>query len=84
MGDNRLLKAEVDVAMQLSQFAARCYNKKLTFEFRFTLEDPEGDNLLPPSVVFVPPNRFDLIFRKLAPIIEPPAPPPPQAKTGAK
>jgi hypothetical protein len=78
-GGNRWLEGEVRVAMLASVFASRCQGRTLKFIFGFTIEDPPADELIPPGVRFVPPNRFDLVFRRLRPNREPPAPsrPPP-------
>ncbi len=64
-GANRGLQAEVRVAMNLSKFDARCGGQSLDFIFAFTLEDPPTDNILAPGVRFVPPNRFELTFRRV-------------------
>ena len=69
-GGNRGLQGEVRVAMNLSQFAARCEDRTIKFVFAFKLEDPPTYNLIPPGVRFVPPNRFELIFRRLRPILD--------------
>ena len=70
-GGNRGLQGEVRVAMSLSQFNARCEGRTVEFAFAFTLEDPPTDNIVPPVVRFVPPNRFELIFRRVKPSYDP-------------
>jgi hypothetical protein len=66
-GANQGLQAEVRVAMNLSKFDVRCEGESLRFIFAFTLEDPPTDNIVPPGVRFLPPNRFELIFRRVKP-----------------
>ena len=73
-GGNRGLRGEVRVAMNLSQFAAKCRDRTIDFVFAFTLEDPPTDSIIPPGVRFVPPNRFELVFREVKPNYDP-APP---------
>src|SRR6266540_3045349 len=58
-GDNQLLKSEVNVAMALSRFAVRCEGRIVRLSFKFVLHDPPADNLMPPAVRFLPPNRFE-------------------------
>jgi hypothetical protein len=67
---NRILQAEVRVAMNLSKFDVRCKGQSVEFIFAFTLEDPPIDNIVPPAVSFVPPNRFELTFRRVKPIVD--------------
>jgi hypothetical protein len=74
LGDNSLLNGEVRVAMNLSNFAVRCKGRTLEFVFAFTLQEPPLDSITPPGVRFVPPNRFELVFRPVKANIEPPAP----------
>jgi hypothetical protein len=73
-GDN-FLKAEVMVAVEQSQFRTQCAGKKVVFDFDFTIvEEYPTDDVAPPLVRFVPPNRFELAFRRVKPIIDmPPA-----------
>ena len=66
-GGNPGLQGEVRVAMNLSQFAARCHDRTVECVFGFTLEDPPTDSIIPPGVRFVPPNRFELVFRRVKP-----------------
>jgi hypothetical protein len=66
-GGNPGLQAEVRVAMDLSKFATKCHGRALEFVFAFTLEDPPIDSLRPPAVRFVPPNRFELVFKRVKP-----------------
>ena len=66
-GGNPGLRAEVRVAMELSKFAAKCHDRSVEFVFAFTLEDPPVDSIRPPAVRFVPPNRFELIFKRVKP-----------------
>jgi hypothetical protein len=74
-----MLKGEVQVAMQLSRFASRCSGKEIKLVFMFTLTDPPVDSVLPPAVQFVPPNRFELTFRRLRANVDPVSPPKPAA-----
>lgn len=69
-GGNPGLRGEARVAMNLSRFAAKCQGRSLEFVFAFTLEDPPTDSIIPPGVRFVPPNRFELIFRRVKPIVD--------------
>lgn len=69
-GGNRGLRGEVRVAMNLSKFAAKCLDRTMDFVFAFTLEDPPTDSIIPPGVRFVPPNRFELVFRKVKPFFD--------------
>jgi hypothetical protein len=69
-GGNRGLQGEVRVAMNLSRFAGKCQGRSVEFVFAFTLEDPPTDSIIPPGVRFVPPNRFELIFRRVKPIVD--------------
>ena len=73
-GGNPGLQGEVRVAMNLSQFAVRCHDRTVGLVFAFTLEDPPTDSIIPPGVRFVPPNRFELVFRRVKPSYDP-APP---------
>jgi hypothetical protein len=70
-GDNNILKGEVRVAVNLSHFAPKCSGREFRVVFAFTLEDPPTDSIIPPAVKFVPPNRFELTFRRLKPIVDP-------------
>jgi hypothetical protein len=36
----------------------------MRFEFAFAPIDPPSDNITPPAVTFVPPNRFELTLCK--------------------
>jgi hypothetical protein len=65
------LEAEVRTALAGSDFAPRCAGRALEFFFAFTLEEPPADSILPPTVRFVPPNRFELVFRKVKPNYDP-------------
>jgi hypothetical protein len=69
-GGNRALQGEVRVAMNLSQFATKCHDRTIDFVFAFTLEGPPTDSIIPPGVRFVPPNRFELVFRKVKPWLD--------------
>jgi hypothetical protein len=69
-GPNRILQAEVQVAMSLSEFESGCEGESLEFIFIFTLQDPPTDNILPPAVRFVPPNKFELTFRRVKPNVD--------------
>lgn len=75
-GGNRGLQGEVRVAMKLSSFAPECRGRVMEFIFGFVLEDPPTDYLVPPAVSFKPPNRFDFIFRRVKPNLDPGSPPP--------
>ena len=61
------LEAEVGIALRDSQFAPSCDGRQLEFFFAFSLQDPPVDSILPPAVRFVPPNRFELTFRRVKP-----------------
>jgi hypothetical protein len=80
MGGNKGLQGDVQVAMKLSDFAPDCEGRTLEFVFAFTLEGPPTHTRIPPGVTFKPPNRFDLVFRRLKPNIEHPPPPAPRLK----
>jgi hypothetical protein len=69
-GGNRGLRGEARVAMNLSRFAAKCQGRSVEVVFAFTLEDPPTDSIIPPGVRFVPPNRFELVFRRVKPNID--------------
>lgn len=69
-GGGTRLQGEVRVAINLSQFASKCHDRTVEFVFAFTLQGPPTDSILPPGVRFRPPNRFELVFRQLKPIIE--------------
>jgi hypothetical protein len=66
-GGNPFLEGEVHVALKGSRFAPRCQGRKLEFVFGFTMEEPARYDLIPPAVRFIPPNRFELIFKRLKP-----------------
>jgi hypothetical protein len=83
-GKNSALNAEVEVAMNLSQFAEQCKNQTIALVFQFTLKDPPTDYIVPPVVRFLPPSRFELIFRRVKPIIDPAPNPTTRSKTDAK
>jgi len=70
-GGNSGLQGEVRVAMNLSRFTSSCSNRSVEFVFVFALEDPPTESVIPPGVRFVPPNRFDLVFRKVKPNYDP-------------
>ena len=70
VGDNKILNAEVRVAMNLSQFTAKCSGRQFGLVFEFVLEDPPTNTLIPPAVRFLPPDRFALTFRRLKPIVD--------------
>jgi hypothetical protein len=71
------LEGEVRVALGDSHFAQRCVGRTLRFVLSFKLEDPPTDSILPPTVRFVPPNRFDLVFRRLKSNLDPASQPKP-------
>jgi hypothetical protein len=79
-GGNDILQAEVRVAVKLSTFDRKCQGRSVQIIYAFTLEDPATDSIIPPAVRFIPPNRFELTFRKVKPNIEPPPPPPSKSK----
>jgi outer membrane biosynthesis protein TonB len=69
--DNPLLKSEVQVAIQQSRFDPSCSGKTMEFIFAFTLEGAPADSLIPPGVRFIPPNRFEFVFRRLKRSVDP-------------
>ena len=69
-GGNRVLQGEVRVAIGLSKFDSVCQGQNVEFIFAFTLEDPPTDAIIPPAVQFLPPNRFELTFRRLKPRVD--------------
>jgi hypothetical protein len=69
-GGDAALRGEVGAALGISRFQARCAGRKVKLEFAFTLIDPPSDNIIPPAVRFVPPNRFELTFRRVKPTID--------------
>jgi hypothetical protein len=73
-GGNPGLQGEVGVAINLSRFAVKCQDRTVEFIFAFTLEDPPTDSIIPPGVRFIPPNRFELVFRRLRPNYDPSSP----------
>jgi hypothetical protein len=68
-GGTLALRAEVEVAMSLSEFSGKCQGRAVGFVFHFTLEGPAMDYIVPPGVRFLPPNRFELIFRRVKPSV---------------
>ena len=70
-GDNPLLEGEVQVALSLSRFGPRCAGSRISFSFVFKLEDPPTDSIVPPAVRFMPPNRFELTFRRVKANLDP-------------
>ena len=50
--------------------AAHCEDRTIEFVFAFKLEDPPTDHIVPAAVRFVPPNRFELVFRRIKPILD--------------
>jgi hypothetical protein len=74
MGDNQILKGEAQVAVSLSRFLPACEGRMVKIVFAFTLEDPPSDSILPPAVRFIPPNRFELTFRRVKPNLDPASP----------
>jgi len=75
-GGNPGLQGEVRAAIEMSKFGARCNGRVLKFVFAFTVQDPASDSILPPAVRFVPPNRFELTFRRVKPNHDPGSTPP--------
>lgn len=69
--DSPTLEGEVRVALNLSRFSQHCAGRSVDFVFSFTLEDPPTDYILPPSTRFVPPNRFEFIFRRVKASVDP-------------
>jgi len=61
------LEAEVSIALRGSDFAARCDGRQIELFFAFSLQDPAVDSILPPAVRSVPPNRFEITFRRVKP-----------------
>ena len=74
LGGNPGLQAEVRVAMTLSRLNKICKNSVIDLVFAFSLEDPPTDYITAPAVRFVPPNRFELTFRRVRPNVELPVP----------
>jgi len=72
-------KSEVRVALELSQFDTTCRGRVIAIVFDFTIEDPPTDSIVPPGVKFVPPNRFELVFRRVKANFDP-APTEPRGK----
>jgi hypothetical protein len=62
--EDRALRGETDVAISMSKFAERCAGRTLHFVFSYILQDPPADSIIPPQVLFSPPNHFELTFRK--------------------
>jgi hypothetical protein len=75
--DDPALEREVQIALNLSRFKKSCAGKKVEIIFSFELEDPPADSVLPPDVRFLPPNRFELVFRRVSPNLDPVSAPPP-------
>lgn len=69
-GDSPILEGEVRVALDNSSFTSRCAGRTLEFVFAFTLEDPPTDSILPPAARFLPPNRFEFVFRRVKPNLD--------------
>ena len=72
--DEPILEREVQVALNLSQFRKRCAGQRFEIVFSFELQDPPTDSILPPNVRFRPPNRFELVFRRVKPNFDPGSP----------
>lgn len=70
VGGDLGLKTEVEVALRESKFSDRCTGKDIKLIFEFRLQDPPTENITPPVVRFLPPNRFLLIFRRVAPVVD--------------
>jgi hypothetical protein len=67
-GGDPSLQGEVQAAVSVSRFKTRCAGRKVKFVFVFTLiEENPSDNVIPPFVRFVPPNRFELTFHRVKP-----------------
>lgn len=73
-GANPLLQGEVRVGLNQSRFSEKCSGKQVELLFQFTLEGSPTDTLRPPAVRFLPPNRFELVFRRLKPVLDGPPP----------
>lgn len=73
-GNDEFLKGEVGVSLSGSRFTPKCRHRSVEVIYSFTLEDPATDLIIPPAVRFVPPNRFELTFRRVKPNVDP-APP---------
>jgi len=82
-GGEPALQGEVQVAIGLSEFSDRCAGQTVELVFAFTLENPPTSSIIPPGVRFLPPNRFELIFRRRRPNIEEAPPPPASGKNEA-
>ncbi len=74
--DDPALEREVQIALNLSKFKKSCAGRKFELVFSFELADPPADSVLPPDVRFLPPNRFELVFRRVKPNIDPASPAP--------
>ncbi len=78
-GGNDTLRREVKVAVTLSRFKPECRGQSVRIVFAFTLEAPVSYEIRPPAVRYVPPDRFELTFKRAKAVIEPPTrdlPPP--------
>lgn len=62
-GPTNALKAEVEVYLRESQFAATCAGRKVRLTFEYKLEGEPSYNLVPPKIVFHPPLSFTIIVR---------------------
>lgn len=70
-GGNGALQGEVRVALGLSTFAKECKGRDIQLVYSFELQDPPTDAIIPPAVRFVWPNRFEVVFRRVKPNIDP-------------
>jgi hypothetical protein len=73
-GGSPALQSDVRASMALSHFTGRCKDPE-EYIFAFSFLDPQTDSLLPPSVSFLPPNRFEMTFRRRKPISNAASPP---------
>lgn len=74
--DDTALEREVQIAINLSRFKRSCQGRKVELVFSFELTEPATDSILPPEVRFLPPNRFELIFRRVKSNLDPASVPP--------
>lgn len=70
-GGDHALEGEVMMAMKASRFKPRCAGQMLSFVFDFTiLEENPSDHVFPPMIKVVPPNRFELTFRRVKGVVD--------------
>jgi len=69
-GGDKILQAEVKAALELSEFRTDCASKTEEITFSFKLIDPPVSAMLPPAVRFIPPNTFEIVYRRIRPRVE--------------